>query len=436
MLVRGLFLLASTVTAFSPSTSWISRRSGLGEQRRFMANDEEVLSSYEIDEDEQVEEHLADRLEHVKALETPTAFVNGDLPTVPKIVSTEPCTRYDQLLKDVGLDDGSLNHVKSLPSKRPITRNEIFCNRELRMSGIRAVGFDMDYTLAQYKQPAFDQLAFDGAKEKLVHKMGYPEEVLDFEYDHTMWTRGLIMDTQRGNFLKIDRHKYVRVAYHGFERMSPMARKTLYSRTFNKVMSFSEKHFVNMDTLFQFVDAHLFALLIDLKDNAEYDVLDFKTYEEIYRDIRECVDLCHRDGVIKDEVAVNPEKYLVLDPGLIPMLRRFRDEGIKVFLLTNSYWEYTVTVMNYLYHGKRVDDEKQKDNDWMELFDLVVVGSCKPAYMLDPYLNLFRVNTKDGSLRNTDGVYEIDALNPNGAQKFLEMGKVFQGGVSTFCAPT
>jgi FMN phosphatase YigB (HAD superfamily) len=168
--------------------------------------------------------------------------------------------------------------------------------------------------------------------------------------------------------------------------------------------------------------------LIDLKDNAEYDVLDFKTYEEIYRDIRECVDLCHRDGVIKDEVAVNPDKYIIVDPGLIPMLKRFRDEGIKVFLLTNSYWEYTVTVMNYLYHGRRVDDEKQKENEWMELFDLVVVGSCKPAYMLDPYLNLFRINTRDGTLRNTDGVYEIEAMNPNGAQKFLQMGKVFQGG--------
>ncbi len=44
----------------------------------------------------------------------------------------------------------------------------------------------MDYTLAQYKQPAFDQLAFDGAKEKLVHQLGYPEELLDIEYDHSV----------------------------------------------------------------------------------------------------------------------------------------------------------------------------------------------------------------------------------------------------------
>jgi 5'-nucleotidase len=183
-----------------------------------------------------------------------------------------------------------------------------------------------------------------------------------------------------------------------------------------------------MDTLFQFVDAHLFATLIDLKDKGEHEFLDFKTYEEMYKHIRECVDLCHRDGVIKDEVARDPEKYIVLDDGLIPMLKRYRRDGVKVFLLTNSLWEYTSTAMNFLYHGKRLTDEEQKNNEWLELFDLVVVGSCKPAYMLDPYLNLFRINSRDGSLLNTDGVYEIDALGEDGAAKFLAKGHVFQGG--------
>ena len=57
-----------------------------------------------------------------------------------------------------------------------------------------------------------------------------------------------------------------------------------------------------------------------------------------------------------------------------------------------------------------------------------IVGSCKPQYMLDPYLNLFRVMHEDGSLLNTDGLFEIEALGPGGASKFLAMGKTFQGG--------
>jgi 5'-nucleotidase len=368
-------------------------------------------------------------------------IVNGNIETLTTKSTAPPSTnvggdsscsstgsRYAELLNDLGLHD--LEHVRDNVGLTPrtITPYDIFCNRELKLKGIRAVGFDMDYTLAQYQQPAFDQLAFDGAKRKLVENLGYPEAVLDFQYDHTFWTRGLIIDTQRGNFLKIDRHKYVRVAYHGFDRMSSPTRKFLYSRTFNKVLSFSEKHFVNMDTLFQFVDAHLFASLVQLKDEGEHDALDMRTYEELYRHVRECVDLCHRDGVIKDEVHRNPSKYIVHDKGLLPMLHRYRQQGMKLFLLTNSLWEYTSTAMNYLYHGERVSDERQKKNEWLEMFDLVVVGSCKPAYMLDPYLNLFRVRMEDGSLLNTDGLYEIEALGENGATKFLQKGKTFQGG--------
>lgn len=45
--------------------------------------------------------------------------------------------------------------------------------------------------------------------------------------------------------------------------------------------------------------------------------------------------------------------------------------------------------------------------------------------MLDPYLNLFRVNPKDGSLLNTDGLFDIQAL---GLENFLDKGKTFQGG--------
>ncbi len=58
--------------------------------------------------------------------------------------------------------------------------------------------------------------------------------------------------------------------------------------------------------------------------------------------------------------------------------------------------------MNFLFHGKKVDKETLEMNEWMNLFDLIVVGSCKPAYLIDPYLNLFRVRN-DGSLKNTDG---------------------------------
>jgi len=119
---------------------------------------------------------------------------------------------------------------------------------------------------------------------------------------------------------------------------------------------------------------------------------------------------------------------MIIDEGMIPMLKEFRNNGVKVFLLTNSYWEHTSVAMNYLYHEKKVDEEVMRKNEWMELFDIIVVGACKPAFLVDPYLNLFRVIHKDGSLLNTDGLFEIEAMGENGAQSFLKIGNTFQGG--------
>jgi hypothetical protein len=141
-------------------------------------------SSVDVDSDEDAEQRLGDREPSTTTLLVNTT-VNGDY--VKHLVSLNngafDRSSLDELLKSVGLD-GKLQQLDILPPERKVSIFDIFCNRELKMSHIKAIGFDMDYTLAQYQQPAFDQLAFDGAKEKLVHKLGYPEQVLDFTYDH------------------------------------------------------------------------------------------------------------------------------------------------------------------------------------------------------------------------------------------------------------
>ncbi|THD19020.1 putative imp-gmp specific 5'-nucleotidase [Fasciola hepatica] len=58
----------------------------------------------------------------------------------------------------------------------------IFVNRSLQLDKIRFFGFDMDYTLAQYKSPAYEELAFDILKQRLVH-VGYPEAIMNFKYE-------------------------------------------------------------------------------------------------------------------------------------------------------------------------------------------------------------------------------------------------------------
>ncbi|KAI4813336.1 hypothetical protein KUCAC02_024668 [Chaenocephalus aceratus] len=79
----------------------------------------------------------------------------------------------------------------------------VFVNRSLAMEKIKCFGFDMDYTLAVYKSPEYESLGFDLTVERLVN-IGYPQELLNFVYDPSFPTRGLLCDTTYGNLLKVD----------------------------------------------------------------------------------------------------------------------------------------------------------------------------------------------------------------------------------------
>ena len=123
----------------------------------------------------------------------------------------------------------------------------------------------------------------------------------------------------------MDRHKYVRKVCHGKQELNSAEKKAVYG---SHVLSFTESNYVNIDTLFLLIDALLFTSLVDLADNNPG--LINKSYEEMYKDVRASVDLCHRDGVIKDAVIKDPAKHIIYDTGMVPMLRRLKQAGKKV----------------------------------------------------------------------------------------------------------
>lgn len=64
----------------------------------------------------------------------------------------------------------------------------------------------------------------------------------ELEFDWTYMIRGLTIDKIRGNILKIDRHKYVKVAYHGFQQLSREERLDTYTRSESMRAHFHESH--------------------------------------------------------------------------------------------------------------------------------------------------------------------------------------------------
>ena len=345
---------------------------------------------------------------------------------------SESESQFASLADAIGLNISQNAIERSIIPHHLTSSSDLFCNREINMDNLEAVGFDMDWTLAQYNED-FDLLAYNGAKQKLVTLFGYPEEVLLLKYSQNLCRRGCLIDRKRGNLLKLDQHNYVRNAEHGLTPLSREERQDTYRTNYQEMQTFNGKDFVNIDTPFSLVDACIFVQLVDLKDRLGKEgsgaPLSEKAYTQLWTDLRYCVDRCHKDGVIKKTVERNPKKYITYDPNIFPMLESFHRSGRKTFLLTNSLWDYTHVVMNYL-QGKKVGNNK--DMKWTEYFDLIIVAGNKPGFLVDDRgaLPLFRVDTSTApeSLVNV----EVIPQQPQQVEKFLSEGKIFQGGNAQF----
>lgn len=235
----------------------------------------------------------------------------------------------------------------------------------------------MDHTLASYKRETFEALAFRETLKKLV-SAGYPEELLQLEFKANFLIRGLLVDRKRGNLLKVDMHKYVKDAYHGYKRLSRDERHTLYN-----AQSFKAQDFLSVDTYFALSEVQLFIELVHYMELNPGRIQ--KEYEEIYDDLRKFIDLSHQDGTIKSEVLRQPEKYIVQDRFLPTALVRLKDAGKSIFLLTNSNYEYTNHIMSFV-----LDNAHEGFPSWRDYMDWSIVSAAKPGFFVgtQPFLEV------------------------------------------------
>jgi 5'-nucleotidase len=283
-------------------------------------------------------------------------------------------------------------------------KNRVFCNRNLRMDSIEMIGFDMDYTLALYHQDKLEQLSMSLTLSKLIEKHGYPEEIRGLYYDPRWAIRGLMVDRLNGHVFKMDRHAYVGRCYHGFRELSHDERRAAYR---NEKINLSSDRFEWIDTLFGLPEAVMYTTLVDWADKQTGTV----DYDKLFGDIRTAIDEAHRDDTLKSVIKSDLQSYIVKDPLLGETLHKFRSSGKKLFLLTNSLYDYTSVVMSYL-----LDGERKAYPSWRNYFDIVVVGGAKPAFFneLRPFFQIDPVS--------------MEPVATNGEIKHLSRDKIYQGG--------
>jgi HAD superfamily 5'-nucleotidase-like hydrolase len=285
------------------------------------------------------------------------------------------------------------------PSQNKIPRaDRVFVNRDLRLSGVTWVGFDMDYTLAIYRQERMDALSVELTVERLI-KRGYPAALKDVRYDTRFPIRGLLVDRRYGHVLKMDRYKVVHRGYHGMKRLEQKVVEELYH---DKRIRPHTSRYHWIDTLFALSEVTSYAAIVDLLERRGESV----DYDRLFHDVRASIDEAHADGTVYKMVTGSFADYIERDEELARTLHKLRSAGKRLFLLTNSPWSYTDAVMSYL-----LGHAMPEYPSWRHYFEFVVCSAQKPRWFQEgrPLME------RDGDvLRNIRGS--------------LERGKAYEGG--------
>lgn len=266
----------------------------------------------------------------------------------------------------------------------------IFINRTLNMKKIKAIGFDMDYTIVRYNTEAFERLTHQATLKKLVSEKKYPEDILKLEFDFQRVIQGLVIDKKKGNLLKVSRFGKVKSSYHGLSPIDFKEQQKMYG---NGVIDLSDVHIQSLDTNFAVSNGVLYSQLIEMKKKGA-DLPDFETLAE---DIKEALDICHSDGTLKNHVRKNIAEFIIQDHDVVTLLERYKRYGKKLLIITNSDFSYTKLLLDYT-----INPFLKEHSDWSELFEITITLSSKPRFFTTKAAFL-KIDPATGLMTNAEG---------------------------------
>lgn len=282
----------------------------------------------------------------------------------------------------------------------------IYCNRTLNLRSIRAIGYDMDYTLIHYRMEEWERTAYAHIKARLA-ELGWPVDGLEF--DATLVIRGLVIDTELGNLVKPNRFGYIKRVSHGTRMLGFEEQKTTYERV---LVDLSDARWMFINTLFSISEACIYAQLVDLHDQGALP--DVGGYGPLYDMVRRTLDEAHMLGALKAEIMADPERFVDTDPDLPLTLMDQRAAGKKLLLITNSEWEYTRFMMSWAF-----DRLLPPPKTWRDLFDVVIVAARKPDFF-GARMPVFEVVNDEGLLRPAVGGLRPGGLYHGGNASLVE----------------
>ncbi|KAK7121519.1 hypothetical protein R3I93_022566 [Phoxinus phoxinus] len=289
-----------------------------------------------------------------------------------------------------------------------VNPDTIFANNQMSLQDIEIYGFDYDYTLAFYSSH-LHTLIFNIARDILIEEHRYPEGLREYDYIPNFVIRGLHYDVQKALLMKIDAFHYIQLGtvYRGLNPVPEKEVIAMYegSHVPLEIMSDFYGKSSHGHTMKQFMDIFslpemtLLSCVNDyfLKHNIDYEPV------HLYKDVKEAIGDVHVRGIMYRAVEADIEKYICYGEQTHAVLQKLSKMGKKMFLITNSPFDFVDRGMNYIV-GK----------DWQDLFDVVIVQADKPGFFNDRRKPFRRVTDK--------GVLLWDRIH------HLEKGQIYKQG--------
>ncbi|XP_015254163.1 PREDICTED: 5'-nucleotidase domain-containing protein 1 [Cyprinodon variegatus] len=275
------------------------------------------------------------------------------------------------------------------------------------LSDCDVIGFDLDHTLCRYRLKETSRLIYESFARYLVEHKGYDRDLLNLT--PATWDfcfKGLVVDLEDGNIVKLAEDGTVLRATHGTNNLSTEEiikhygpqREWKHFDSLNTSFTRSAKYYF-YDNYFDLPGALLCGKVVDMLHKRGNEV-----NSDFWKDMVAAIDHNYNTSAFKEDAGTyfpsikkDPGRYLQpCSDSVKTWLRSMKTAGKVLLLITSSHSDYCRLVCEYIL-GK----------DFEELFDVIITNALKPGFFsLVPQQRPFRTLVND--VEEAEGLPSLD----------------------------
>ncbi|CAG0895950.1 unnamed protein product [Cyprideis torosa] len=285
------------------------------------------------------------------------------------------------------------------------------------------IGFDLDCTLARYKNYPLMRYLYNSMLEFMIQERDYSPVLSQYTWEegHPFVQRGIFLDSTKGNFVKLNRYGSIIRASHGREFMTDKEIEVAYgpSRTATIFQEYIKTNREVTGRLYCFHDVFILpAMLLCANAITHSDSIygkqeEYSTWTDVFSAL---MNLYRRDGLLTQSGAffraILGETHLhvnALSPRFKEWLLSLKRNGKVLYLCTGSNVEYCSFLSNFIL-GK----------DWKNYFHITICHAGKPGFFYGnrPFLGSGASDGREVSNPLTD--LKVGGVYSNGNWRELE----------------